>query len=41
MTTFLTRSPQPVRRNLTDARSSTAAAPAVRKVLLNDARSTR
>lgn len=35
------RTPQPVRRDLIDPRSSTTAAAPTRKTLLNDSRSTR
>lgn len=41
MTSYAPRNPQPVRRDLTDPRSSASPAAAGRKTLLNDARSTR
>jgi len=41
MKTYATTRPAPARRDFVDARSSAASAPAPRKPLLNDRRSTR
>lgn len=41
MSTYNPREQQPVRRELTDARSSLAGARPPRKTILNDSRSTR
>jgi hypothetical protein len=41
MKTYAFPNPQPVRRDLTDARSSAGSAPSGRKTILNDRRSTR
>lgn len=41
MKSYSTKSPTPVRRDLTDPRSSRSPGTAPRKTLLNDSRSTR